>query len=185
MSRHELSKLRKKIEKEKEEFNSVIKEINSIEKQREDLINKIENIKNDIYNIPSVGKKYLGSDGRKYKYYYFPWMNSKIYIKIFNKNNENNNYEWREINIEHEIKNLIERLSDKGIKESNLKNKIKRFLPKKNNKHYNEVSNVIIPMTMEELFKNKVLFYINYSNQLRNKENNKNELKTKKKMNMI
>ena len=180
MSRHELSKLRKKIEKEKEEFNSVIKEINLIEKQREDLINKIENIKNDIYNIPSVGKKYLGSDGRKYKYYFFPWMNSKIYIKIFNKNNENINYEWREINIEQEIKNLIETLSDKGIKENNLKNKIKRFLPKKNNKHNNEVSNVIIPMSMEENFKNKVLNYINYSNPLRNKENNKNELITKK-----
>ena len=57
MSRYELSKLRKRIEKERDEFKSVITEIISIENQRNDLINKIENIKNDIHNIPTVGKK--------------------------------------------------------------------------------------------------------------------------------
>ncbi len=86
MSRYELSKLRKKIEKERDEFKSVITKIISIENQRDDLINKIENIKKDIHNIPTEGKKLLGSDGRKYKNYYFPWMNDKIYIKIFNNN---------------------------------------------------------------------------------------------------
>ena len=141
MSRYELSKLRKRIEKERDEFKSVITEIISIENQRNDLINKIENIKNDIHNIPTVGKKLLGSDGRKYKYYYFPWMNDKIYIKIFN-NNDKIKYEWREIDSEIEIKNLIDTLSDKGM----------------------------------ENFNNKVLKYINYSNPLRNIENNKNKL---------
>ena len=178
MSRHELAKLRKRIEKERDEFKSVIKEINSIENKRDELINKIENIKNDIHNIPTIGKKLLGSDGRKYKYYFFPWMNGKIYIKICN-NNDKIKYEWREIDSENEIKNLIETLSDKGIKENNLKNKIKRFLPKKNSKHNNnELTNIIIPMGMEENFQKKVLNYINYSNPLRNVENNKNEFIT-------
>ena len=54
-------------------------------------------------------------------------MNSKIYIKIFNKNNENINYEWREINIEQEIKNLIETLSDKGFYQKKIINIIMKY----------------------------------------------------------
>jgi hypothetical protein len=68
-------------------------------------------------------------------------MNDKICVKIFN-NNDKIKYEWREIDSEIEIKNLIDTLSDKGM----------------------------------ENFNNKVLNYINYSNPLRNIENNKTKL---------
>ena len=111
-----------------EEFKSVIKEINYFNNERENLMNKIENIRNTIDNIPTICKKYLGSDYRKYKYYYFPWLNNKIYLK--------NNKGWREIK-EEEFQNLIDSLSDKGIKENDLKNKIKRLLSKKNKYYQN------------------------------------------------
>ncbi len=144
MSKYELSKLRKKIGKEIEEFKSVIKEINYFNNERENLMNKIENIRNTIDNIPTICKKYLGSDYRKYKYYYFPWLNNKIYLK--------NNKGWREIK-EEEFQNLIDSLSDKGIKENDLKNKIKRLLSKKNK--YDQNSNDFNPIKTKENDKNE------------------------------
>ena len=46
MTRQELSKLRKKLEHEKNEFKSVIRQLNNANNQRDDILNKIEKTKN-------------------------------------------------------------------------------------------------------------------------------------------
>lgn len=133
MTRHQLSRLRKELEHEREQFKSVIKEIDTIENRRIDIINKIEKIQNEIYDIPTMNKKFIGVDGRGYKYFFFQWENDKIYIKVQKKGDDNNKYEWRELTEENDIKELSQRLSEKGIKENTLKNKIKKLYPKRMN----------------------------------------------------
>lgn len=134
MTRHQLSRLRKELEHEREQFKSVIKEIDTIENRRIDILNKIEKIQNEIYDIPTMNKKFIGSDGRGHKYFFFQWENDKIYIKIQKKMGDTNNkYEWREFTEENDIKELSQKLSEKGIKENTLKNKIKKLYPKRMN----------------------------------------------------
>ena len=134
MTRHQLSRLRKELEHEREQFKSVIKEIDTIENRRIDILNKIEKIQNEIYDIPTMNKKFIGSDGRGYKYFLFEWENDKIYIKVQKKmGDRNNKYEWREFTEENDIKELSQKLSEKGIKENTLKNKIKKLYPKRMN----------------------------------------------------
>ena len=35
-----------------------------------------------------VGKKCIGYDGRGYKYYYFPWVMNKFFIRVNIKDNK-------------------------------------------------------------------------------------------------
>ena len=85
LTRHQLAKLRKELEHEREQFKSVIKEIDTIENRRIDIMNKIEKLQTEIYDIPTMNKKCLGVDGREYKYFFFPWENDRIYIKCKSK----------------------------------------------------------------------------------------------------
>jgi hypothetical protein len=105
MTRQELARLRKKLEHEKNEFKTVIRQLNNANNQRDDILNKIEKTKNEVFDIPMVGKKCIGYDGRGYKYYYFPWVMNKFFIRVNIKDNNNKKYEWRVIEKEENIRN--------------------------------------------------------------------------------
>jgi len=190
LTRQELTRLRKKMEQEKNEFKTVIRQLNNVNNQRDDILNKIEKTKNEIFDIPMVGKKCIGHDGRGYKYYYFPWVMHKFYIRVNStKDNAEGKYEWRVLEKEENIKELIDKLSDKGIHESALKKKMTSICNKRmgyrsnrynnnNNQNNNQENNA--PLSLEDIFKNKVLKYENIKNPLRYLKNNKIGLITAK-----
>ena len=194
MTRQELAKLRKKLEHEKNEFKTVIRQLNNANNQRDDILNKIEKTKNEIFDIPMVGKKCIGYDGRGYKYYYFPWVMNKFFIRVNIKDNKDNNssekYEWRILEKEENIKELIDKLSEKGFHESVLKKKMTSICNKRmgyknnrnnnNNNDQNNNQDSTNPLSLEDIFKNKVLKYENIKNPLRYQKNTKINLITTK-----
>ena len=180
LSRQEITKLRKSLEHEKNEFKAVIRKLTMVNNQRDDILNKIEKKKIEIFDIPMVGKKCIGYDGRGYKYYYFPWMYNKFFVRINSKNQTEGKYEWHVIEKEENIKEIIDKLSEKGIHESALKKKMSSILHKRMgyrfNKYKNEENNNIDlsnPPKIEDIFKNNVLKYENIKNPLRYQKNTK------------
>ena len=180
LSRQEITKLRKSLEHEKNEFKAVIRKLTMVNNQRDDILNKIEKKKIEIFDIPMVGKKCIGYDGRGYKYYYFPWMYNKFFVRINSKDQAEGKYEWHVIEKEENIKDIIDKLSDKGIHESALKKKMSSILHKRMgyrfNKYKNEENNNIDlsnPPKIEDIFNNNVLKYENIKNPLRYQKNSK------------
>ena len=180
LSRQEITKLRKSLEHEKNEFKAVIRKLTMVNNQRDDILNKIEKKKIEIFDIPMVGKKCIGYDGRGYKYYYFPWMYNKFFVRINSKNQTEGKYEWHVIEKEENIKDIIDKLSEKGIHESALKKKMSSILHKRMgyrfNKYKNEENNNIDlsnPPKIEDIFNNNVLKYENIKNPLRYQKNSK------------
>jgi len=131
LSRQEITKLRKSLEHEKNEFKAVIRKLTMVNNQRDDILNKIEKKKIEIFDIPMVGKKCIGYDGRGYKYYYFPWMFNKFFVRMNSKDQTSGKYEWHVIEKEENIKDIIDKLSEKGIHESALKKKMSSILHKR------------------------------------------------------
>jgi len=166
-NKSECKKIKSKLEAEKEKFKILISSMSNINNERDEAIYKISNLRDEINNS-SINKSYLGKDGRSYKYYYFNWMENIIFmrVKLRNKNNENK-YEWRII-VDKEILNndLINKLSEKGIEELELKNKLnkiyKKMIPSKNK---NE--KLFCEKNLEDIFKNQALKYDNIKNPLR------------------
>ena len=187
LSRQEITKLRKSLEHEKNEFKAVIRKLTMVNNQRDDILNKIEKKKIEIFDIPMVGKKCIGFDGRGYKYYYFPWMYNKFFVRINSKDQTEGKYEWHVIEKEENIKDIIDKLSEKGIHESALKKKMSSILHKRMgyrfNKYKNEENNNIDlsnPPKIEDIFNNNVLKYENIKNPLRYQKNSKiNTITTK------
>ena len=164
LSRQEITKLRKSLEHEKNEFKAVIRKLTMVNNQRDDILNKIEKKKIEIFDIPMVGKKCIGYDGRGYKYYYFPWVYNKFFVRINSKDQTEGKYEWHVIEKEENIKDIIDKLSEKGIHESALKKKMSSILHKRMgyrfNKYRNEENNNIDlsnPPKIEDIFMNNVL----------------------------
>jgi hypothetical protein len=115
----------------------------------------------------------------------------RVNIKIKNKEKEkeientSGKYEWRIIEKEENIKELIDKLSDKGVHESALKKKMSSICHKRmgyknnrynnnnannnNNEDNNNQENGVI--SIEDIFKNKVLKYENIKNPLRYQKN--------------
>ena len=104
----------------------------------------------------SIHKKLIGVDGFKNEYYFHNSIPSKLLVKkCLSKNIDKDNkiFEWSELNNELDVKNLLDTLSDKGIKESNLSRKISKLLNKKlkfstnylQNKTPEEILNTLIP----------------------------------------
>ena len=187
MTRQELSKLRKTLEHEKNEFKTVIRKLNNVNNQRDDILNKIEKKKVEILDIPMVGKKCIGYDGRGYKYYYFPWIYNKFFVRINSTSEENGKYEWHVIEKEENIKDIIDKLSEKGIHESALKKKMSSILHKRMGYRYNRYNNeqnnsvdLTNPIKIEDIFKNNVLKYENIKNPLRYQKNSKISIITSK-----
>ena len=180
LSRQEITKLRKSLEHEKNEFKAVIRKLTMVNNQRDDILNKIEKKKIEIFDIPMVGKKCIGYDGRGYKFYYFPWIYNKFFVRINSKDQTEGKYEWHVIEKEENIKDIIDKLSEKGIHESALKKKMSSILHKRMgyrfNKYKNEENNNIDlsnPPKIEDIFNNNVLKYENIKNPLRYQKNSK------------
>ena len=190
-------KMKAKLEDEKIELEKMINEMNENNARREELLNKIEELKEEIFDLPTIGRAYLGMDGRGFKYYYFTWMPKMLFLRTKNENREiNEKYEWRVINNdEEELKNnLIDKLSEKGIEELKLKNKLLQVVKKFKNKdeEENNKDNKIIQdeenkmqiekeqknikkneLSVENIFNDKVLKYQNPKNPLVNDKQNK------------
>ena len=187
MSRQEITKLRKSLEHEKNEFKAVIRKVTMVNNQRDDILNKIEKKKMEMFDIPMVGKKCIGYDGRGYKYYYFPWMYNKFFVRINSKDQSQGKYEWHVIEKEENIKDIIDKLSEKGIHESALKKKMNSILHKRMSYRYNRYNNdqnnsldLSNPPKIEEIFRNNVLKYENIKNPLRYRKNAKMSIITTK-----
>ena len=170
-NKSESKKIKSKLEAEKEKFKALISNRNNINNERDEAIYKISNLRDEVNNS-SINKSYLGKDGRSYKYYYFNWMENIIFmrVKLRNKNNnknDENKYEWRII-VDKEILNndLINKLSEKGIEELELKNKLnkiyKKMIPSKN-----KSDKLFCEKNIEDIFKNQALKYDNIKNPLR------------------
>jgi hypothetical protein len=131
LTRQNLYKLRKELEGEREEFRSVIKEAEDIESNRTKIIARIDKITAEMREIPSTNKKLIGIDGFTNEYYFFPHLNNKLYLKKFLHTGSRRTYEWREFTTEDEIKELLTKLSEKGINEKNLITKLNKLFPKR------------------------------------------------------
>ena len=180
LSRQEITKLRKSLEHEKNEFKAVIRKLTMVNNQRDDILNKIEKKKIEIFDIPMVGKKCIGYDGRGYKYYYFPWIYNKFFVRMNSNDQTNGRYEWHVIEKEENIKDIIDKLSEKGVHESALKKKMSSILHKRMGYRYNRYNNdqnnsidLSNPPKLEDIFKNNVLKYENIKNPLRYQKNTK------------
>ena len=122
-------KMKTKLESEKKELEKLMKEINDNNANREEILNQIEELKAEIFDLPTVGRTYMGVDGRGYKYYHFLWMPHILFIRIKNDKSKRKEtkqkYEWRIINKKEVLdKDLIDKLSDKGIEEIELKDNL-------------------------------------------------------------
>ena len=187
LSRQEITKMRKSLEHEKNEFKAVIRKLTMVNNQRDDILNKIEKKKIEILDIPMVGKKCIGYDGRGYKYYYFPWIYNKFFIRLNSKEQSSEKYEWQVVEKEENIKDIIDKLSEKGVHESNLKKKMSSILHKRMGYRYNRYNNdqnnsidLNNPPKIEDIFKNNVLKYENIKNPLRYQKNSKISIITTK-----
>ena len=187
LSRQEITKMRKSLEHEKNEFKAVIRKLTMVNNQRDDILNKIEKKKIEILDIPMVGKKCIGYDGRGYKYYYFPWIYNKFFIRLNSKEQSSEKYEWHVVEKEENIKDIIDKLSEKGVHESNLKKKMSSILHKRMGYRYNRYNNdqnnsidLNNPPKIEDIFKNNVLKYENIKNPLRYQKNSKISIITTK-----
>ena len=194
----EYKKSKAKLEGERDKFKNLITEMSKINSERDEVVAKITTLKDEMAAIPCFNKSYLGIDGRGYKYYYFYWMENIIFIRVNlrnkninqakentennententenkenqeNKENNENKYEWRIINDKDTLNNdLIDKLSDKGIEELDLKIKLKNIYKKLTlNKNKNENNDKKISMEkIQDIFKNKTLKYDNSKNPL-------------------
>lgn len=131
LSRLEMTKLRRESEQERDKFKSIIKEAEEIENVKNKINTRLEKLSNEIYQIPSINKKLLGRDGLKNEYYFYPWINNKIYVKSCTNDSRGKLFEWTEITTEDEVNELQSKLSEKGIKEGDLLNKIRKIYPRR------------------------------------------------------
>ena len=107
-------------------------------------------------------------------------MYNKFFVRINSKDQTEGKYEWHVIEKEENIKDIIDKLSEKGIHESALKKKMSSILHKRMgyrfNKYKNEENNNIDlsnPPKIEDIFNNNVLKYENIKNPLRYQKNSK------------
>jgi hypothetical protein len=104
--------------------------MDEIEATRIKIKNRVDKLKEEITSLSMTKKKLIGVDYLKNEYYvyyfltqYFKDYNSKLLIKIKNQ--------WFCYSTEEEIEDLLSRLCDKGLNESNLITNINKILKKK------------------------------------------------------
>ena len=123
-TRSAADKMRLKLENEKQVLEDMIREMGENNVLREDNLAKLKEIKTEIFEVQTIGRTNLGVDGRGYKYFYFNWMPKFIFFRAKGKHFEEK-YEWRIINDLDILKNdLIDKLSEKGIEELELKSNL-------------------------------------------------------------
>jgi hypothetical protein len=132
LTRNELHKMRKNLENQREEFRSVIKEAEDIDINKAKMEARIEKISNEIHEIPSTNNKLIGVDGLNNHYFFFPLLKDRIFIKkrlqsIKSDKKGKISFTWRQYTTEEEIFQLLDRLTEKGIREKNLFTKISKL----------------------------------------------------------
>ena len=127
-------KMKLKLENEKQILEDMIREMGENNVLRDDALSKLKEIKTEIFETQTIGRTNLGIDGRGYRYFYFNWMPNIIFIRAKNNLREEK-YEWRIINDLDILKNdLIDKLSEKGIEELELKSNLEIIYNKLTNK---------------------------------------------------
>ena len=127
-------KMKLKLENEKQILEDMIREMGENNVLRDDALSKLKEIKTEIFETQTIGRTNLGIDGRGYRYFYFNWMPNVIFIRAKNNLREEK-YEWRIINDLDILKNdLIDKLSEKGIEELELKSNLEIIYNKLTNK---------------------------------------------------
>ena len=129
---------KKEKENKKIKIESLFKENEFLDEKKNELILKINNNKEQIKQLKIPRKKLLGMDYQKNEYFYFNLSPNNLYIK--NKKEKN----WSVIKETNKIKELINKLCEKGIKEKKLKIRLNRILSEIENNNENLFENNII-----------------------------------------
>ena len=103
------------LETQIEKYKSILTENDKLIERKKEINTKIKEIIENIYNLKTIRKKYLGIDYQNNEYYYFVSVPDKIFIK--NKKRK----EWAYYENKDDMQNLINKLTDKGKNEKNLK----------------------------------------------------------------
>ena len=129
---------KKEKENKKIKIESLLKEKEFLDEKKNELILKINKDKEKIKQLKIPRKKLLGMDYQKNEYFYFNLSPNNLYIK--NKKEKN----WSVIKETNKIKELINKLCEKGIKEKKLKIRLNRILSEIENNNENLFENNII-----------------------------------------
>ena len=128
-------KMRLKLENERQILEDMLREMGENNTLRDETIIKIKDVKTELFDIQTVGRTDIGMDGRGYKYFYFNWIPKVIFIRVKKKHIEEK-FEWRIINDLDILNNdLIDKLSEKGIEEADLKSNLEIIYKKLTNKN--------------------------------------------------
>ena len=161
-TRREIEQMRKKYNDEKKEMIKFNEEIEKYENENKKHEEKLKEINFQFEKKENL--KLLGKDYRNFKYYFFPWIQNKIFIKYKN----NNQILWKEIFKQNDLNNLVEKLSEKGINEKKLKININKILSNFNN-DFEQSFNLNIK-------NNNYINYINKNSLVKIENNNKEKI---------
>ena len=118
----ELKKSKAELEMKIAKCQSILKENDNLDERKKDILLKIQKTKDKIVSLKVPRKRLLGSDYKKREYYYFNSSPGKVYIKDKTKE------QWLSLSKKEDIEDLLNKLSEKGIRERKLKYYLKRVV---------------------------------------------------------
>jgi hypothetical protein len=136
-----LMKQKKEMEIERERYSSILKENIELQRVKDNIIERRMKIKAQLHEMIINNKRLIGMDAYKSEYFFFNNVMNKVYVKKIiedaNKDKEINEKaketKWFYYSEKESIKEFINKLLEKGIKERKLKSKLKKILTKKMN----------------------------------------------------
>lgn len=120
--------LQTKIYREINELQSIVKQKSKKNDEKTEVEEKLDRLKDEIKTVP-IRTLSFGTDRYFREYYYFPWDKARLYIKTLEKDSREI-YKWTYLENKHEIEQLLDNLSDKGIREAHLIDQINEILTK-------------------------------------------------------
>lgn len=118
----EIKKAKGEIEIKKAKYQSIIRENDNLDERKKDIMAKIQKTKDKIQALRVPRKRLLGTDYKKKEYYYFNSSPGQLYVKDKKEKN------WYLISKKEDIQELLNKLSEKGIRERKLKYYLKRVI---------------------------------------------------------
>ena len=163
---------KKKLIREKEEYEIIIKEQEEYIERKKDIMLNLNKIKHLLYELGTIngkGKK-LGKDGNNVQYFFFPWQRNAIMLKT--------NTNWKLIKYNNSIYKYFQKiLNSKKNNELNLLKQIKNLLEKQ---YFCEIENEKFDPTFSiPLFKSNDIHELIVSRLLSIEENFSSFLKKK------
>ena len=167
------------LESQIEKYKNILNENEKLLEKKKEINNKITEIIENIYNLKTLRKKYLGIDYQNNEYYYF----TSVPDNIFTKNKKRK--EWAYFENKEDIQTLINKLTEKGKNEKNLKVILKfifsqmkeREQKEKEKQKQKELEEEKKKKEMEEKMKNNNTAIEGEKQQ--NNENNKDQIQIK------